>query len=66
LGDASAANKHYRLAASFTQYLPEDGYGKMIRSGIDKALKRIQEKRSDGFEPPDLVSNKKVGACKPT
>ena len=38
-----AARKHYELAESFIQYLQEDGYGKMIRSGIESALRRVQE-----------------------
>ena len=42
LEDISAARKQYQLADSFAQYLTEDGYGKMIRSGINAALKRME------------------------
>jgi rifampin ADP-ribosylating transferase len=42
LKDIHSAGKHYELAESFIQYLQEDGYGKMIRSGIENALRRIQ------------------------
>ena len=35
------ALKHYELANSFAGLLPEDGYGKMIKSGIANGLKRV-------------------------
>lgn len=35
------ARQHYQLAASFIQYLPNDGYGRMIRGGVEAALIRI-------------------------
>ena len=44
LGDPVQAESNYRLAASFEKYLPEDGYGNMIRSGIRNGLERISKK----------------------
>ncbi len=41
LKDFDQANKNYQLANSFVAFLPEDGYGNMIKSGIKKALERI-------------------------
>jgi rifampin ADP-ribosylating transferase len=35
------ARQHYQLAAAFIQYLPNDGYGRMIRGGVEAALVRI-------------------------
>jgi rifampin ADP-ribosylating transferase len=40
LHDPENAGKNYHLAASFTQHLSQDGYGNMIRSGIQTALQR--------------------------
>lgn len=40
LGRADEARRHYELAAEHARVLPDDGYGKMIRHGIEKALKR--------------------------
>ena len=37
----SKARQHYQLAATFSQYLPDDGHSKMIRTAIDMALARI-------------------------
>jgi rifampin ADP-ribosylating transferase len=41
LNDSVNAKKNYILALSFTHLLPEDGYGKMIKSGISSGLNRI-------------------------
>jgi len=41
LNDIEMAIQHYTLAANFTKYLPDDGYGNMIRIGIREALKRV-------------------------
>jgi tetratricopeptide (TPR) repeat protein len=43
LHDFDQARKNYRLAQSFTDYLPGDGFGKMIRSGIQNGLERVKE-----------------------
>lgn len=43
LGDRAAARLQYELAALNAAVLPDDGYGKMIRHGIEKALKRSAE-----------------------
>ncbi|SIN80640.1 rRNA adenine methyltransferase [Chitinophaga niabensis] len=41
LGNHANALKHYELANSFTHFLPDDGYGNMIRAGIWQGMKRI-------------------------
>jgi len=41
LNDIEMAKQHYTSAANFTKYLPDDGYGNMIRIGIREALKRV-------------------------
>lgn len=41
LKDVANARINYELAQSYSRYLPEDGYGKMIKNGIDSGLKRI-------------------------
>jgi rifampin ADP-ribosylating transferase len=41
LGNIALAKRNYDLAKFFTQYLPEDAYGKMIRAGIESGIARI-------------------------
>ena len=41
LQDKDAARLHYELALSFANFLPADGYGKMIHGGIIDGLKRV-------------------------
>ncbi len=41
LNDFDNAKKNYDLALSYSHFLPEDGYGKMIKSGINNGLERI-------------------------
>jgi len=41
LKDSEMAKNHYTTAANFIKYLPDDGYGNMIRVGIREALKRV-------------------------
>ena len=41
LNDFANARKNYELALSFTAFLPADGYGNMIRSGIENGIKRV-------------------------
>ncbi|HRH49774.1 MAG TPA: rRNA adenine methyltransferase [Panacibacter sp.] len=43
LEDKTNALKHYELANSFAVLLPDDGYGKMIKSGIANGLKRVSQ-----------------------
>jgi tetratricopeptide (TPR) repeat protein len=43
LGNYKSAAKNYQTALSYTTELSEDGYGKMIRTGIIKGLQRIAE-----------------------
>ena len=47
LEDYLNANNHYRLALSFTNHLIEDGYGTMLKRGIDDGLKRISRSVSN-------------------
>lgn len=41
LNNLAQARENYLLAQSFLQYLPEDGYGKMIRGGISQGIERV-------------------------
>jgi tetratricopeptide (TPR) repeat protein len=41
LHDFENAIKHYELANSFTHFLPDDGYGNMIRGGIRQGMERL-------------------------
>lgn len=41
LHDFNNALKHYELANSFTRFLPDDGYGNMIRAGIRQGMERL-------------------------
>src|SRR5258706_12398032 len=41
LKDFDNARNNYQLALSFTNLLPEDGYGKMIKSGIVNGIERV-------------------------
>ncbi len=41
LKDVDNANKNYQLALSFTNLLPNNGYGKMIRGGIMNGIERV-------------------------
>lgn len=42
LGDLEAANANYTQALQHAPSLPADGYGSMIRSGIEAALRRVK------------------------
>jgi rifampin ADP-ribosylating transferase len=42
LKDLEKALENYNLALSFTQYLQEDGYGKMIKAGVAQGIARVQ------------------------
>ncbi|MRG44431.1 rRNA adenine methyltransferase [Chitinophaga sp. SYP-B3965] len=42
LQDPQNAIKHYELAASFIHFLPDDGYGNMIRAGILHGIERVK------------------------
>ncbi|MES1181560.1 MAG: hypothetical protein ABUL44_02070 [Flavobacterium sp.] len=43
LRDFKNANINYQSALSFTSFLGDDGYGKMIKSGITSGLERVQK-----------------------
>ena len=42
LDDFNSADENYKLAFSFTGFLPDDGYGKMIKDGIINGLERVK------------------------
>lgn len=44
LNNLDAAREHYLLAQRFAAFLPDDGYGNMIRSGIAKGIERTTNK----------------------
>jgi rifampin ADP-ribosylating transferase len=41
LKDFNTAAENYQLALSFSIYLPDDGYGRMIKAGIVKGIERV-------------------------
>jgi tetratricopeptide (TPR) repeat protein len=41
LNDIDNAKKNYHLALSFTNLLPDNGYGKMIKGGIANGIERV-------------------------
>ncbi len=41
LNDPDNAKRNYELALSFTNFLPDDGYGNMIKGGITNGMKRV-------------------------
>ncbi|MBB5397714.1 hypothetical protein [Mucilaginibacter sp. AK015] len=41
LKEFDKANENYQLALKFAPFLPNDGYGDMIRAGINNGLKRV-------------------------
>jgi tetratricopeptide (TPR) repeat protein len=43
LDDFELALENYQKAASYTEFLSEDGYGKMIKSGILGGLERVRQ-----------------------
>jgi tetratricopeptide (TPR) repeat protein len=43
LNDFERAKENYQRAASYTTFLSEDGYGKMIKSGILGGLERVRQ-----------------------
>jgi len=44
LGNFDLAHDQYTRAESYIEYLPDNGYGQMIKAGIKAALTRISEK----------------------
>jgi tetratricopeptide (TPR) repeat protein len=42
LNDFESARRNYELALSFSTFLADDGYGKMIRSGIVNGIDRVK------------------------
>lgn len=44
LKDLESARENYEVALSYAAHLPDNGYGKMIRSGINNGLQRLDER----------------------
>lgn len=42
LSDFENAKSNYRAAFSFTNFLPDNGYGNMIKAGINNGLDRVK------------------------
>jgi rifampin ADP-ribosylating transferase len=42
LGHFDKALENYELALSYTPFLPDDGYGNMIKAGVNKGIERVQ------------------------
>jgi tetratricopeptide (TPR) repeat protein len=42
LNDFDRARENYRIADSFLDFLSDDGYGKMIKSGVVSGLERVK------------------------
>lgn len=42
LNDFSNAEENYKLALAFAEFLPEDDYGKMVKSGIRNGIERVK------------------------
>ena len=45
LKDFDKAIENYQSALQYAKFLPEDGYGHMIRSGIESGMERVQAPR---------------------
>lgn len=43
LKDFDQANENYQLAKSFANYLPDDGYGNLIKAGIRNGIERMKQ-----------------------
>jgi rifampin ADP-ribosylating transferase len=41
LNDNEKAIEHYKAAVDYLHHLSEDGYGQMIRTGVEAAVKRV-------------------------
>lgn len=41
LKDIDNAQKNYRVALSYVNHLPDNGYGQIIKSGIEKGIERL-------------------------
>lgn len=45
LNDFDRAKKNYDLALSFTNLLPDNGYGNMVKGGIVKGIERVTKQQ---------------------
>ena len=41
LNDFAKANENYQLALAYTDFLHEDGYGNMVKAGINAGIERV-------------------------
>lgn len=41
LGDLDSARENYKLGLSFTDQLQDDGYGNLIKNGLENGLQRV-------------------------
>lgn len=46
LNDFTQADNHYRQALNYVSFLPNDGYGNMIKGGINNGIARLKKLRS--------------------
>jgi tetratricopeptide (TPR) repeat protein len=42
LNNYDKAKKNYQLALSFTSFLPDNGYGNMVKEGITRGIERVK------------------------
>jgi tetratricopeptide (TPR) repeat protein len=42
LNNYDRAKKNYQLALSFTSFLPDNGYGNMVKEGITRGIERVK------------------------
>jgi len=61
LNDLDNAKRNYESALSFTNSLPNDGYGKMIKGGVISGLERVT-KPAKSLTNPDEVTSRPVFA----
>ena len=47
LNDFDNARKNYEIANSFTSFLSDDGYSKMIKGGIINGIERVKQQNFD-------------------
>ncbi|WP_208394822.1 hypothetical protein [Mucilaginibacter gilvus] len=57
LNDLPSAAKYYQLASESAVHLPDNGYGKMLKAGINEGLKRAGLKGYYNTTIDDLINN---------
>lgn len=43
LNDRENATLHYNIARSHFDFLPENGYGNLIKNGVENGIKRVEK-----------------------